>query len=45
MVKTMNGIKKGLIKYSFVIVLLMSILHIGIAYIHSRESGRADFLL
>ncbi|BBO70049.1 hypothetical protein DSCA_39790 [Desulfosarcina alkanivorans] len=42
MVKIMNGLKKGIIKSSFVIIVIMSIFHIGIAYIHSRDSGRAD---
>lgn len=42
MVRFMNGIKKGIVKYSFLIVVLISLFHIGIAYVHSRESGRAD---
>ncbi len=44
MVKIMDGFKKGITKSSFVIIIIMSILHIGIAYIHSRESGRVDFI-
>lgn len=40
--KMVGGFKKGIIKNSFIIVLMMSIIHTGIAFIHSRESGRAD---
>jgi hypothetical protein len=29
-------------KRSFILVLLMSIFHVGLAYIHTRDSGRAD---
>jgi hypothetical protein len=29
-------------KWSFKIVVVMSILHIGLAYIHVRESGEAN---
>jgi hypothetical protein len=42
MVRFMNGAKKFVSKYSFIVVLIMSIAHLGIAYIHSRESGRVD---
>lgn len=44
MIKLLDDFKKGIIKYSFIIILMMSILHIGIAFIHSRESGRADII-
>lgn len=44
MVKIMKACKESIIKYSFVIVVMMSILHTGIAYIHSRESSRADLI-
>lgn len=30
-------------KWSFVIVVLMSLFHVGLAYIHVRESGKANF--
>ena len=42
MVRIMKRFKKGIIRYSFIIVLLISIFHVAIAYIHSRGSGRAD---
>ena len=31
-------------KNSFNIVLMLSVLHIGLAYIHTPHSGRADYL-
>jgi len=43
MVRKMNSFKKGMLKHSLSIIVILSIIHIGIAYIHSRESGRADF--
>jgi hypothetical protein len=30
---------------SFALVLILSILHVGLAYMHTRDSGRADTLL
>ena len=42
MVRLTNRIMKMISKYLFIIVLVMSLAHVGIAYIHSRESGRAD---
>lgn len=42
MINKMKAIKHFIIRYSFVIVLFLSVFHIGIAYIHSLESGRAD---
>lgn len=29
--------------HSFRIVMILSLLHIGLAYIHTRHSGRADY--
>jgi hypothetical protein len=29
---------------NFVMVMILSVLHIGLAYMHTRGSGRADFL-
>lgn len=29
---------------SFALVLILSILHVGLAYMHTRDSGRADIL-
>jgi hypothetical protein len=29
---------------SFALVLILSILHIGLAYMHTRDSGRADIV-
>ncbi len=45
MTKFMNGIKTRIVKHLLIIAVLMLVVHIGIAYIHSRESGRADKLL
>ena len=30
-------------KHNFLLVLVMSLLHIGLAYIHTRDSGRDDY--
>lgn len=30
-------------KHNFLLVLVMSLLHIGLAYIHTRDSGRGDY--
>ena len=43
--KKLNRIYKWAIKYSFLIVLILSVIHLTIAYIHTRESGRTDHFL
>lgn len=40
-----NNVTNWLNKHSFKLVLIMSLFHIGLAYIHTRDSGRADPLL
>ena len=30
--------------HGFKIILILSLVHIGLAYIHTRHSGRADYL-
>lgn len=32
-------------KYHFVLVVLLSLIHIGLAYAHTRDSGRTALLL
>ena len=41
----LKRIAKWFLKNSFYIVVTLSVLHIGLAYIHTRESGRADQFL
>jgi hypothetical protein len=38
----LTQITNWLSKYSFYIVVFMSVFHIGLACIHTRESGRVD---
>ncbi len=42
MVRIMKKLKSNVIKHALIIVILLSIFHVGVAYIHSRGSGRAD---
>ena len=37
-----NTVTNWLNKHSFKLVLIMSLFHVGLAYIHTRDSGRAD---
>jgi hypothetical protein len=37
-----NNVTNWLNKHSFKLVLIMSLFHVGLAYIHTRDSGRAD---
>lgn len=37
-----NTVTNWLKKHSFTLVLIMSLFHVGLAYIHTRDSGRAD---
>ena len=41
---TVRKIANWLSKKSIVIVIIISIFHIGLTYIHTRESGRADLI-
>ena len=43
--KKLKRVRKWAIKYSFSIVLILSVIHLSIAYIHTRESGRTDLFL
>ena len=46
--KTLNGevraVRHGLKKNQSILVLLLSLFHIGLAYIHTRDSGRTDLI-
>ncbi len=37
-----NRVTNWLGRHSLQLVLIMSLLHVGLAYIHTRDSGRAD---
>ncbi len=38
-----RGVIRWLQSHSLAIVVVMSLLHIGLTYMHTRVSGRADF--
>jgi hypothetical protein len=40
-----RSVKEWLNHCSFKIVLVLSVFHVGLAYIHTQPSGRADCLL